>query len=709
MSLPVRALCLTLCASVVSIVATGCGISTSPTNLVTPFATSVIKGRLHGGQQPVSGSTIQLYAANTTTNQGAATALLAQPAISLSDGSFSITGQYTCPAANPLVYIVATGGNPGLGGSVTNSGIAMMAMLGSCNTLAANAATTFIFIDELTTVVSVEALSPFMSDYRHVGSAPSSLSGVGGAFATATSEVDFTTGQFIGGGVNLSLPEVTINTLANIIAACINSASGSAPCTSLYSNTGGTSDTIAAALQMAKTPAVNAATLYGLIAASAPFQPYFSNVPTDFTTTVGFTVPAFIQTGTLDSNGQIWLYFGGYNYDTATDTSTDSPGYITVYDNNFNQLFTVSPGTGGLNYPSEMTRDASGHVFTLNADNSVSEFASNGAALSPAAGWPTGLSTTFSPTGPGNGYVTNPNQGISLAVDALGNIWGGPAIASQLGKCYFELNSSGANITPSGNFCAASGGTNFSTSAVDGAGGAWVEGTSAITQVNAQGALAATAPISQGCFFPQSSAFTLPNPLLALETATSGLLFDHVHNQLWGYSEVGAGAITNAGAAAFCDFGSTTLPVFQQFTVGNNTPGTQYKSGSLLINSATLDGAGNLWFVGGLVSANGVVGTAAGTFTGTVAYSSYLSEVSPSGTLLTPYTKGTGPYGLQPAGFGPTVNATGTNASVYTGSGGGGSVFLLGVDRFGNIWAADNENNRLMKITGLAVANTVNY
>lgn len=184
--------------------------------------------------------------------------------------------------------------------------------------------------------------------YKHVGSAPSSLSGVGGAFATATSEVDFTTGQFIGGGVNLSLPEVTINTLANIIAACINSASGSAPCTSLYSNTGDTSDTIAAALQMAKTPAVNAATLYGLIAASAPFQPHFSSVPTDFTTTVGFTVPAFIQTGTLDSNGQIWLYFGGYNYDTATDTSTDSPGYIAVYDNNFNQLFTVSPGTGGL-------------------------------------------------------------------------------------------------------------------------------------------------------------------------------------------------------------------------------------------------------------------------------------------------------------------------------------------------------------------------
>jgi hypothetical protein len=713
MSLPVRAFSVCSCVSaipmttLVLLLATGCGVTRVSDSSVAAALPAVISGRVHGGQQPVSGASIQLYAANTTTNMGASTALLTQPVTSLSDGSFSITGLYSCPASNPLVYIVATGGNPGLGVNATNSSIAMLSLLGSCNTLLTNAATTYIFIDELTTVTGVQALAPFMSDYAHVGSAASSINGVGGAFETATSEIDFSTGMFENGVSDQDLPEVTLNTLADIIGACINTAGGSGPCTTLFAGTGGTSNTIAAALAMATAPGTSTTALYNLITANPPFQPYFTSVPTDFTATVGYTVPSFIQAGTLDSNGQIWLYFGGYDYNTATDTSTDSAGYIAVYDNNFNQLFTVSPGTGGLYYPTGLVPDASGHMFAINANNSISEFSSTGAALSPAAGWPTGLSSTFSPTGAGNNYITNANQGGPIAVDALGNIWGGTPYSSAPGSCYFELNSSGSVITPTtGTFCTVTGDTDISTAALDGAGDAWVLGEMSIAKVSAQGGLAATAPTSQGCFYPDSNVYTSSNIEQAIEGATQGLAYDHVHGQVWGFSETGAGTITDAGAAVFCQSGSTTLPVLQAYGSTLTTPGAAYSAGSILISNAVLDGAGNLWFVTGGVAAKGVVGSAANTFTGTVNYQAYLGEISSSGALLTPYNASTQTYGLQPAGFGVNATASVTNGSVYPG---GNSVALLGVDRFGNIWATDYVSNKLLKITGLAAANTVNY
>src|SRR5438445_4103263 len=69
---------------------------------------------VHGGQQPVSGATLQLYAVGTTGDGSAATALLTQAVTSDANGNFDITGAYTCPSASTLVYITATGGNPGL-------------------------------------------------------------------------------------------------------------------------------------------------------------------------------------------------------------------------------------------------------------------------------------------------------------------------------------------------------------------------------------------------------------------------------------------------------------------------------------------------------------------------------------------------------------------------------------------------------------------
>jgi hypothetical protein len=52
------------------------------------------------------------------------------------------------------------------------------------------------------------------------------------------------------------------------------------------------------------------------------------------------------------------------------------------------------------------------------------------------------------------------------------------------------------------------------------------------------------------------------------------------------------------------------------------------------------------------------------------------------------------------------VTATSTGGSIINVS---ASAALLGVDSSGNIWAEDIQTNKLLKISGLATANTMNY
>jgi hypothetical protein len=125
-----------------------------------------------------------------------------------------------------------------------------------------------------------------------------------------------------------------------------------------------------------------------------------------------------------------------------------------------------------------------------------------------------------------------------------------------------------------------------------------------------------------------------------------------------------------------------------------------------LIASGVLDGAGNAWFFTGGVAESGVVGSTPGTFTGTVAFSTYMGELSPSGAVLTPFNPSTQSYGLQPTGVGVNATATSTNTTVAPLA---VTVGALGIDVFGNIWVEDVLSNRIIKISGLATANTVNY
>jgi trimeric autotransporter adhesin len=265
-------------------------------------------GLVHGGQQPVTGATIQLYAVGTTGDGSASTPLLSPAPVTDAQGSFNISGTYTCPSPSSLVYIVASGGNPGLTPGTNNAAISLMAALGPCGNLSPSA---FILINELTTVAEVYALAPYMTSPSAIGSNAGDAAALAAAFTLASQFANTTTGTTPGTGVpaGTTVPVEQINTIGNIIASCINSAGGvsgdNTPCGTLFSLTtppGLTpaTNTGTALLHLANDPTLNTASLYNLVTPGAPFQPSQPQVPADLS--VRLTVPSgfTVSTNELD-------------------------------------------------------------------------------------------------------------------------------------------------------------------------------------------------------------------------------------------------------------------------------------------------------------------------------------------------------------------------------------------------------------------------
>lgn len=270
---------------------TGCGALNLRNNGVAPQA--IHRGSVHGGQQPVSGATIQLYAVGTTGDGSAATPLLTPAATSDANGNFNITGTYTCPAPASLIYIVATGGNPGLSAGTNNAALSLIAALGPCNTLSSS---TFIQINEVTTVGAVYPLAPFMTSSSAIGSSTLDAQSLTDAFTLASQLVNFSTGTSPGTFVpsGYAVPASEINTIANILSTCINSIGGVAgdgtSCGNLFSlttpvttpATTPATDTIIALLHLANNPTLNTTALFNLAPPTSPFQPQLAQAPSNF-------------------------------------------------------------------------------------------------------------------------------------------------------------------------------------------------------------------------------------------------------------------------------------------------------------------------------------------------------------------------------------------------------------------------------------------
>ncbi len=208
----------------------GCGVGTTITG--GGVSASTVSGRVHGGQQPIVGATVTLYAPGTGGYGSTPTVITTATAPTDSAGGFTLTRPYPsgCPANSPVTYIVATGGNSGAG---DNANIALAALLPACSSLTAS---TFVWISEVTTVAAAYALAPFAAlspGTTNIGTSSTNLLGLTNALAPATNLADTTTGNAKGATSipGIILPTDEINTLANILAACVNSSNTRLPST----------------------------------------------------------------------------------------------------------------------------------------------------------------------------------------------------------------------------------------------------------------------------------------------------------------------------------------------------------------------------------------------------------------------------------------------------------------------------------------------
>lgn len=435
---------------------TGCGTGlvgtqnsvTSPGGGLPITAATAPHGEVFGGQQPVSGMSLQLYAAGAGGYGSAATGLFAAPTLTAANGGFSFPA-YTCPTPSTQVYLVGTGGDPiagnaaAGGNTAVNPNLALMVALGSCGNLNSG---TRIHMNELTTVAAVWALAPFMSgnttSYLNVGTSSTNATGLQLAFQASSEVVNTSVGTFPGTlPAGATLPTSELNTLADVLEACINSKGGvandgSTTCGSLFGltpNTVGTTfptDTITAAMNIALNPARNVTPLNNLVGGTPAFLPDLGTAPNAWTVAIQYTGGGLNQPKTIaaDSAGQIWVgnsgsqavslfdnlgnsklgstgaLLGGTPGGIATDLATPANAWVTssdnkVYELNSNGANTSTLTANGLSLPTSIAIDPSGVIWVTNSGsgaNSVSAFTSVGGVLS---GSPFSLAGITSPVG----------------------------------------------------------------------------------------------------------------------------------------------------------------------------------------------------------------------------------------------------------------------------------------------------------------------
>jgi hypothetical protein len=349
----------------------GCASMGTTDTTSNPFATTAtLSGKIHGGNQPISGATVNLYYAGQSGQGSLATLAATTTSSSDGTGSFSFTknpvnGQppngnmYSCPTStgDPLVYVVATGGNTLNTGdpSVSNSASVFVAAYGLCSTLSS---ANFVDMSEVTTVATMAAMQRYFNPVTESFGAD----GIGiekiaifSTLATISHMVDLASGTAVAStqlnGTNGSVSGVTItatpdidkiNQLANILSACINTTSGtSAPCTTLFASAAPPADPISVGRPIGTAPFVPATdvlqALYFILTnptngstsnlqnifnlaggVGAPYQPSLSAAPSDWSISI-----AYNSSSTCGANG------GGF-LSSPFDVNVDGTGDLWI-------------------------------------------------------------------------------------------------------------------------------------------------------------------------------------------------------------------------------------------------------------------------------------------------------------------------------------------------------------------------------------------
>jgi sugar lactone lactonase YvrE len=439
-----------LCSAVALMVMAGCGSNGGSTTPPPPPPNFHLAGKVVGGQQAVIGAEVQLYVVGSG-GYGTGATLLAPAATTDQNGDFIIEGDVTCPSSGTLAYITVSGGHTGTASN--NTGLGMMAALGACSNLTTIASPT---INEVTTVAAVWALTPFLNSGGVVGTSSGNAQGLANAFTNVNSLADFSTGAAPGktAPANAKIPTTKIDTLANILTACVQQTTTGA-CSSLFAAAtpaGGSAptNTLDAALNIARNPGASVAALFALAAAATPFQPALSAAPPDWTLAVNYTGGGLNTPGSIavDATGNVWVadYFeavtelsssgqaisaaGGFTGGGLTEsygltvnqggniwiTNEQSDGSVNGGEGSMtvlNSSGAVVSGTsgysgGGLFFPLAAAADTDGSVWVADyGDSTASKFTTAGAPISGSSGF-------------GSSQLEGP---VAVAIDANHNAW----------------------------------------------------------------------------------------------------------------------------------------------------------------------------------------------------------------------------------------------------------------------------------------------
>ena len=407
----------------------GCsdGLAPATRSVAAPVESRSISGKVHGGQNPISGAVIQLYAVGITGLKSASTPLIGQTVSTDVNGSFNITGDWDCTSntaaygTNPLLYIVAAGGNPGISSQTNNVAVNMVAALGPCSGITSS---TFIQLNELTTVAAAYALAPFMSDVAHVGAQGANAVGLVNAFNTANLLVNTAIGSAPGNlPSNATAPVSELNALADILASCVNSTGVGGACSALFTATtpaGGTAatDIVGVVLNIASSPSTPSASFINMIPPQPPFPTTLTSAPADWTVALNFTggglnAPAGLA---VDASGNVWVANAGGNSVTELSSAgtlvSGSTGYT---------------GGGNILGPQGIAVDRSGNVWIADTLlSSVVELPVSGGVVQTAASFTVG----------------GINGPMGIAVDSGNNVW----VTNFAGGSVTELNNSGTPV-----------------------------------------------------------------------------------------------------------------------------------------------------------------------------------------------------------------------------------------------------------------------
>lgn len=481
---------------------TGCG--TAPVSSVADSAPigslggqAVFSGTVHGGQQPIVGATVTLWAAGTAGSYGTGATLVATTT-SDANGNFSFdnnAGASPCTTGQYL-YITSIGGNTGAG---ANQYAALMAALPTpCS---ASTGSTSVFVNEVTTVASVTALQQFMSispgssPAWTIGAPVANVTGMANAFTQVGNLTNLTTGTSGVTSASSTINHVTYTTtitpdankiyaLANILAACINT-SGNGTCTNLFADTTpGSSTAPTDTIQAMYYLATNAGGLSLPAHSTSQGEPYYlcsnyistrspflpdttcttSSYPTDWAIGVSWSTSngtAVNGTATpyslaIDGLGNIWTAYSCSSSAGCTDTANDTdhgPAYITALSPAGQVQFapvastTISAGPSFSTYTGSTSYSLlAGRPFSLAIDTSNNAWFDSyyGAAVSSTN--QLGVMAKVAQSGSSTGYLVGADDTGALAIDGGNNMY---LISEPVSGRYYltELEYNSGNFT----------------------------------------------------------------------------------------------------------------------------------------------------------------------------------------------------------------------------------------------------------------------